>query len=76
MVQLIVVMTDTAIRVENLGKRYPSTMRLVSLSNHRAGVAVADWFHAPEVDEVDVSGYKGTVGDAIVIRAGDDFDRR
>jgi hypothetical protein len=31
-------------------------------------------FNAPSVDEVDVSGYKGAVGDPIVIRAHDDFD--
>ena len=37
---------------------------------------VADFFNAPSVDEVDLSGYNGAVGDAIVIRAHDDFDVR
>jgi hypothetical protein len=35
---------------------------------------VADFFNAPSVDEVDLSGYAGAVGDAIVVRASDDFD--
>jgi len=35
---------------------------------------VADFFHAPSVDEVDLSGYAGQAGDEIVIRASDDFD--
>jgi len=37
-------------------------------------LTIADFFHAPSVDEVDVSGYAGRAGDAIVIRAHDDFD--
>jgi len=45
-------------------------------------LAVADFpsaplrtgFNAPSVDEVDLSGYTGAVGDQIVIRASDDFD--
>ncbi len=35
---------------------------------------VADFFNAPSVDGVDVSGYAGRVGDLIVVRAHDDFD--
>jgi len=31
----------------------------------RAGVAIADWFHAPEVDEVDLSAWTGGVGEAL-----------
>ena len=37
-------------------------------------LTVADFFNAPSVDEVDLSGYTGAVGDQIVIRASDDFD--
>jgi hypothetical protein len=37
-------------------------------------LTVADFFNAPSVDEVDVSGYAGHVGDTIVVRAHDDFD--
>ena len=37
-------------------------------------VTVADFFHAPSVDEIDVSGYAGAVGDTIAIRASDDFE--
>ena len=37
-------------------------------------LTVADFFNAPSVDEVDLSGYAGAVGDEIVIRASDDFD--
>jgi len=36
-------------------------------------LAVADFFHLPVVDEVDLSGYSGRVGDPITIRASDDF---
>lgn len=35
-------------------------------------VAMADWFHAPEVQEIDVEGWHGAVGDVIRIRAVDD----
>ena len=37
-------------------------------------LTVADFFNAPSVDEVDLSAYTGAVGDAIVVRASDDFD--
>ena len=37
-------------------------------------IAVADFFHPPTVDEVDVSGYAGAVGDPILVRASDDFE--
>lgn len=37
-------------------------------------LTVADFFNAPTVNEVDLSGYGGAVGDAIVIQATDDFD--
>jgi len=36
-------------------------------------VAVADFFHAPDIEEVDLSGYSGRVGDEIRIKATDDF---
>jgi len=36
-------------------------------------LTVADFFNAPSVDEVDLSGYGGAVGDQIVIQASDDF---
>ncbi len=35
---------------------------------------IADFFNAPLVDEMDLSGYGGQVGDTIAIRAHDDFD--
>lgn len=35
-------------------------------------VAVADWFHAPEVTEVDVSAWNGQIGQPIRIKAVDD----
>lgn len=35
---------------------------------------VADFFHAPSVDEVDMSGYGGQVGDIIGVHAYDDFE--
>jgi hypothetical protein len=36
-------------------------------------VAVADFFHAPDIHNIDVSGYHGQPGDSIVILAHDDF---
>ena len=36
-------------------------------------VAVADFFHAPDIDEIDVTNYTGAIGDSIRIRATDDF---
>lgn len=36
-------------------------------------VAVADFFSAPDIDEIDLSSYTGTVGDTIRVRATDDF---
>jgi|SaaInl7_150m_RNA_FD_contig_31_2127879_length_980_multi_14_in_0_out_0_1 hypothetical protein len=37
-------------------------------------LTVADFFNAPSVEEVDLAGYGGAVGDEIVIRASDDFE--
>ena len=37
-------------------------------------LTVADFFNVPSVDEVDLSGYAGAVGDVIGVRASDDFD--
>ena len=36
-------------------------------------VAVADFFHAPDIESVDLSQYTGQPGDTILIRATDDF---
>jgi hypothetical protein len=36
-------------------------------------VAVADFFHAPDIREVDMSDYSGQVGDVIRIKVTDDF---
>jgi hypothetical protein len=36
-------------------------------------VAVADFFHAPDIDEIDVTHYSGAIGERIRIRAIDDF---
>jgi len=35
-------------------------------------VAMADWFHAPEVQEIDMEAFNGNVGDVIRVRAVDD----
>jgi hypothetical protein len=37
-------------------------------------VAVADFFNAPNIQEIDVSAYTGQVGSIIRVRATDDFD--
>jgi hypothetical protein len=36
-------------------------------------VAVADYLNAPNITDVDFTGYRGQVGDVIVVRATDDF---
>lgn len=36
-------------------------------------VAVADFFHAPDIEQVNLSAYTGKVGDTISIRVTDDF---
>jgi hypothetical protein len=36
-------------------------------------VAVADFFHAPDIHDVDVTGYRGLPGDVIRIEVTDDF---
>lgn len=36
-------------------------------------VAVADWFHPPEVDEIDLDGYTGDVGEVIRAKVNDDL---
>ena len=35
-------------------------------------VAVADFFHAPEIEEVDLEGYSGKTGELIRVKARDD----
>jgi hypothetical protein len=40
---------------------------------HAYNVAVADFFHAPDIEEVDLSSYSGQVGNEIRIKATDDF---
>lgn len=37
-------------------------------------VAMADWFHAPEILEIDVSGWNGAVGEVIRVKASDDVE--
>ncbi|MCB9112829.1 MAG: hypothetical protein H6634_16425 [Anaerolineales bacterium] len=37
-------------------------------------VAMADWFHAPEVKEIDLSGWNGGANEVIRIRAVDDVE--
>jgi len=39
-------------------------------------VAVADFLHAPDVDEIDVTNYHGAAGDTVRVRVTDDFKVR
>jgi hypothetical protein len=36
-------------------------------------VAIADFFNAPDINEIDVAGYTGAVGSKIIVKATDDF---
>ena len=56
----------------------PATKMLYDAVARDAGkpmfsLAVADFYHAPEVTEVDLSSYGGAAGDEIVVYATDDF---
>ena len=56
----------------------PESKALYESAAHEKGVplfslAVADFFNAPSVSEIDLSGYGGKAGDRIVILAHDDF---
>ena len=39
-------------------------------------VAVSDFFHAPNIDEIDLTVYSGGVGDTVRVRVTDDFSAR
>jgi len=56
----------------------PDTKTIYEAKSKQSGVpvfalTVADFFNPPVVDEVDLSGYSGQVGDTIKITAHDDF---
>ena len=62
-----------------LGLADPATKTLYEKAAKAKGqpvfsLTVADFFNAPSVDEVDLSGYGGAAGDKIVIKASDDFE--
>ena len=37
-------------------------------------VAIADFFNAPDIQEINVTGYTGAIGSVIVVKATDDFE--
>lgn len=41
---------------------------------NQPNVAVADFFNAPNIQEIDVSAYTGQIGSVIRVRATDDFN--
>ena len=43
-------------------------------SKNLFSLTIADFFNAPTIDEIDLSGYTGAQGDTITIRAHDDLD--
>ena len=61
------VMADPAAKAAYAGKAKEKHQPVFSLT-------LADFFHAPSVDEVDLSAYTGHSGDIIRIRASDDFE--
>ena len=57
----------------------PRTKALYDAKSQATGtpvfaLMVADFFHAPVVDEIDLSGYHGQAGETIQVRASDDFE--
>jgi len=57
----------------------PATKAIYDVAAKAKGIPVfsltiADFFNAPSVDQVDMSGYGGRVGDEIVVGARDDFE--
>jgi hypothetical protein len=61
------VMADPATKAEYTAKAKAKGTPVFAL-------AVADFFHAPAVDEIDLSHYTGQPGETIHIRASDDFE--
>lgn len=50
------------------------TYQQAAVGNQTAfNVAVADFLHAPQIDEIDISKYSGQAGNSIRVRATDDF---
>jgi hypothetical protein len=70
--QQATVYAETALATPELKERYKEEAKKrkgVTAYN----VAVADFFHAPDIDTIDLSGYTGTSDDQIRIIATDDF---
>jgi len=44
-----------------------------ALNENTYNVAVADFMHAPDIEEIDLSAYRGKVGDTIKVKATDNF---
>ena len=55
-------------------KTHPIYAQLAEGTTKNAyNMAMRDFFHAPVIDEVDLSGYNGLAGNPIIVRAHDDF---
>lgn len=57
----------------------PTTKALYDAKSQETGIPVfalmiADFFHAPVIDEIDISAYTGKAGETIHVRASDDFE--
>jgi len=70
--QMATIYAKAAIEDPTLKEQYDAK---ATKSKYRSGyhVAVADFFHAPEIEEIDIGEYTGAVGSKIRIRVFDDF---
>ncbi|MHA1268127.1 MAG: hypothetical protein ACTSRS_23130 [Candidatus Helarchaeota archaeon] len=73
------VLTDAAARDEYEEKAAGTTRsayneeKAAGTTRSAYNVAVADFLHAPDIDEIDVTNYSGQPGDTIRVRVTDDF---
>lgn len=55
-----------------IGKEVVYTVMAAGTARTAYNVAIADWFHPPEIEMIDLSGWTGRPGESIHIRALDD----
>jgi hypothetical protein len=68
--QQAVIYAKAAINDSETGELYRTADRK---GQNPISIAVADFFNAPDIEQVDLSGYSGSAGDSIRINVTDDF---
>jgi hypothetical protein len=65
-----VIYAKAAVKEPETGELYKAA---VKKGQNPISVAVADFFNAPDIEHVDLSGYSGSVGEKITVNVTDDF---